>query len=232
VALFDSLLALQQLDLQIDGAVKQVTLLKTMIADDHVVKEAIQRHQRQAHQLRDHQLRQRELEGEIATVTETITKDERRLYGPHVTDTKMAAAVEREIVHARQQRSEREDLLLVEMEEVDRLTGEEVSLRETVRQSQTKRASDVTDWSQQLQQVEAQVEQLRADRTQKAATVPGPALAQYERLRKSKGGRAVSELQGNVCSACRVTLSTTTVQRARVSMQFCDNCGRVLYANR
>ena len=56
-------------------------------------------------------------------------------------------------------------------------------------------------------------------------------LKEYERLRKRKGGVAVSALEGENCATCNVKLPTGTVSavRAQGRLTYCPSCGRILY---
>jgi predicted nucleic acid-binding Zn-ribbon protein len=54
----------------------------------------------------------------------------------------------------------------------------------------------------------------------------------YERLFRSKAGRAVVPLDGNHCSGCHMTVTPATLRDAKVgtSIVSCEQCGRIVYA--
>jgi predicted nucleic acid-binding Zn-ribbon protein len=53
----------------------------------------------------------------------------------------------------------------------------------------------------------------------------------YEKLFRSKMGRAVVPLEGNHCSGCHMTVTPATLRDARVgaSVVSCEQCGRIIY---
>ena len=61
--------------------------------------------------------------------------------------------------------------------------------------------------------------------------VPAAFLRAYDHLRPRTRGRAVAELDGDVCSACRVQAPPSKLEDARFSdeLVYCGNCGRLLW---
>jgi uncharacterized protein len=57
-------------------------------------------------------------------------------------------------------------------------------------------------------------------------------LELYERLFRSKAGRAVVPLDGNHCSGCHMTVTPATLRDAKVgtSVVSCEQCGRIVYS--
>jgi predicted nucleic acid-binding Zn-ribbon protein len=54
----------------------------------------------------------------------------------------------------------------------------------------------------------------------------------YEKLFRSKAGRAVVPLDGNHCSGCHMTVTPATLRDAKVGTKVvsCEQCGRIVYA--
>ena len=53
----------------------------------------------------------------------------------------------------------------------------------------------------------------------------------YEKLFRSKAGRAIVPLEGNHCSGCHMTVTPATLRDAKVGGQVvsCEQCGRIVY---
>jgi len=53
----------------------------------------------------------------------------------------------------------------------------------------------------------------------------------YEKLFRSKAGRAIVPLEGNHCSGCHMTVTPTTLRDAKLgaSVVSCEQCGRIVY---
>jgi len=54
-------------------------------------------------------------------------------------------------------------------------------------------------------------------------------LAEYERIRKRYGSRAVVQVVSEFCSGCYVKLPSEMTSRKRSEVMTCPNCGRILY---
>jgi predicted nucleic acid-binding Zn-ribbon protein len=53
----------------------------------------------------------------------------------------------------------------------------------------------------------------------------------YEKLFRSKAGRAIVPLEGNHCSGCHMTVTPATLRDAKVGAKVvsCEQCGRIVY---
>jgi len=54
-------------------------------------------------------------------------------------------------------------------------------------------------------------------------------LARYEQLKLRYSEDAVMELDGNICTGCRISLPKNQVDRLKRGVVSCDHCGRFLY---
>ena len=72
---------------------------------------------------------------------------------------------------------------------------------------------------------------LETKRVKAAAQVPPADLVTYETIRRQKGGTAVAIVQQRTCQSCRVGLTPSQEQRARIGNDpvLCHSCGRILY---
>jgi len=54
----------------------------------------------------------------------------------------------------------------------------------------------------------------------------------YEKLFRSKAGRAIVPLEGNHCSGCHMTVTPATLRDAKVGARVvsCEQCGRIVYS--
>ena len=79
-------------------------------------------------------------------------------------------------------------------------------------------------------------ERLAAERTRQAAarhTAPAGILHTYDTLRPRRGGRAMARLDGDACAVCLVAVSPSRTAAAAhdgEELAFCENCGRILWA--
>ena len=78
---------------------------------------------------------------------------------------------------------------------------------------------------------DAWLQELEADRTKLATTVPEDVAELYRRLFVKKGDAAVVPLEHEVCGGCRLKVPTQTVADVRAEQKVvqCPQCGRILY---
>lgn len=132
---------------------------------------------------------------------------------------------ERELV------SKLEEEALLKMEEQDRHRAERGALLDELKEAEE-------DLRQKQAQVEAtagelggQIAQLHQQRAGFVAGVERDDLEIYERVRRSKRGRALAPVTGSVCGACFVSLPPQLINLSLVgkSIVQCVSCGRILY---
>jgi predicted nucleic acid-binding Zn-ribbon protein len=77
------------------------------------------------------------------------------------------------------------------------------------------------------------VSELQAERKADAATMSPQGATAYERIRKARGGVAVSEAVDGRCSQCHMSLRPQFMQELKRSeeIRMCESCGRILYWN-
>jgi predicted nucleic acid-binding Zn-ribbon protein len=77
------------------------------------------------------------------------------------------------------------------------------------------------------------LEELQAERKQLESQLSGSTYSQYERIRKARGGVAVSEALDGRCSVCNMALRLQFLQDLKRSdkLMQCESCGRILYYN-
>jgi predicted nucleic acid-binding Zn-ribbon protein len=54
-------------------------------------------------------------------------------------------------------------------------------------------------------------------------------LARYEQLKLRYSEEAVMEMDGNICTGCRISLPKNQVDKLKRGVVSCDHCGRFLY---
>lgn len=80
---------------------------------------------------------------------------------------------------------------------------------------------------------EKKLAELQAERASLTVTIPAPALAAYDRIRK-KTPVAVAEAVDGACSACHMAIRPQFLQELKAGnggIMFCENCKRILYYN-
>lgn len=221
--------ALQQLDLEIERATAETEALQRSLAADPAAT-AQAADTRSARTARAAGEKVRAAEETLAETRERLARQEGRLYAGQV-GAKDIAKAQAEIEHLRGLIATQEDALLALMLEAEAAQATAEARHQELARAVEAREHEHADAATKLEQASARVERLRGERGAQAQRCAPTLLDTYERLRRSHAGRAVAEVQGGVCSGCRVTLTPAALQRARTStsLPLCDNCGRILH---
>jgi predicted nucleic acid-binding Zn-ribbon protein len=224
-----ALWALQQLDVEVDRLVIEAESLARALANDVTRDDRLALHQGMKRAAAAASAA-REAEAALAETQERLKRQEARLYGGSA-GPKELGALQQEIAHLQATRMTQEEsalaALMASEEAQAAVTPLERALARTQREQEVERGRLTTRQSE----LDASLAELRARRAQQAQTLGEGALARYEGLRRSRAGKAVAEVRGGVCQACRVSIQPATLQRARAAAELvtCGNCGRILY---
>jgi predicted nucleic acid-binding Zn-ribbon protein len=222
---------LQELDLRIAADGARLNAEQAKIQEPPAVRQARAAIQAAEQQIAGLQKELRSTEQEVESVSSKKTAVHNKLYGGAVTVPRELAALETEeaaLAKTLAQLEDRELELMAAAEDAEKaLAAANASLQQAL---DTWRAEG-QEAHQHIDALQAELDKLRTERAELAGQVSPALLATYERLRPRKGGRAVALVQDNRCLACRVSLPSGDVQRARGAdpPHTCENCGRLLY---
>jgi predicted nucleic acid-binding Zn-ribbon protein len=223
---------LQRLDLDLERTVAEAEALRHALATDRTAP-ARSRVARAGRAAETSAGQVRAAETTLAETRERLKRQETRLYGGQVSAKDISRA-EQEIAHLKELVAAQEDTLLAAMLAAEEDQGAVTERRRALAEEERLGEAERREASAKLEQTSARLAALHAQRDAQASRVASTSpelLARYEAIRRSHGGRAVAEVRGGVCSACRVTLTAAALQRARLvaELPLCDNCGRILY---
>ncbi len=226
-----ALVALQQVDSELERTGHEVAATKAALGNERVVQEA---RARAAKAVKSEQATRDELNAAEKALTETerrIAMNEHRITSGAITTQRDLTAVEHELAFLRQARSEHDERVLLAMEASDRATEEVRMTAERLAQIQAERAAEIIRLQEQLEAAQAHFQDLTRQRPIAAQAVEPALLARYEGIRKVRD-RAVVAAHNGVCQGCRVNLLPIATQRLRGNtpeLVTCGNCGRILY---
>jgi predicted nucleic acid-binding Zn-ribbon protein len=226
-----TLIGLQAVDSRIGTLEADAARLPKEIAAIHAAVEAAQKEVEQTRARLDAARKaQRAKEKDLEVVQAKRSKTEGRLY--EVKTNKEYSAVLIEIEEIKQEKARMEEEVLVLMESQERLTGDIREAEARLKQREAEGRSQEAAAREQLRGVEADLAGARTERKELAGRLPGPILADYDRILRARGGVALAPVvKPNFCGACRMTITPQRLQelRAQTSVIPCESCGRYLY---
>ena len=165
---------------------------------------------------------------EISTLSEKIASEQIKVAA--TTDHRTAQSITREMdgLRRRQDKLEMESLQL--MERIDKAREQIVKIEDALSQLADKDVALVERFKKVGGALQTDIRALENSRKEVAASLPPKLLADYERTRESKGGVAVGRLEGDQCSACRMTLPMERVREleAGPDVAMCPQCRRMI----
>jgi len=126
---------------------------------------------------------------------------------------------------------EMEDEALQLMNEIEETVAQHQQERENLSVRETDLGVGIAKIDVHIAQVQQELAALEDRRMQLIAALPPHTVQQYEHLH-AKFDDPVVQIGNGTCGGCKLTVSGTTVERARDSMEIvtCENCSRILYA--
>jgi len=235
VTVFEQLLALQDLDLRIHQLRHRRANLPELAAIEANAAEQAALVAARAEVAAAHKelvRRQHLLEDEIAQVTSRAAAHEANLYSGTVTNPRELQAMQDDIdsLHRRQRTLEDQDLEI--MEELEPLAAQLADM-DAAGQSLVVAASALQSALEQAaSEIDAELIEVTATRSDAAAGIDDGAVAEYEQLRVQLGGIAIARLVGNACGGCHLSLPAVELDRIRRldpdTQVVCEECGRIL----
>jgi predicted nucleic acid-binding Zn-ribbon protein len=226
-----SLLELQRLDLEILYGQKQLEELpeKQAILDIR-------------HKLRDvsalrhkAELLVRKLESDLkahqdAISSLTVKIDEEQAKVMSTADHRQIASLTREMDGLRRRRDKLEMESLGLMDRVEKATSQAATIDAAIVQLTEKEAAAIAKYRSLGGALQNATAGLEAERQKLAKSMAGSLLQDYESLRDSKGSVGVGRLDGDTCSACRMSLPVERVRELNdgPDVAICPHCHRLI----
>ncbi len=223
---------LQLLDSELDQTNQELAQVRAALGESKALKQARAAVETAEQELRQARTAQQNLDLEVSGLADKIAQQEKLLYGGKPISPKEAANLQGEVASLKRWYQKREELLLEAM-----VATEEADTK--LNQARANLATVQADWSagqSELTQKQAVLEnklaELQNRRPLVTERIEATDLADYEKLRPKRGGRAVAVVKNGVCQGCGVGVSSRKVQaaRAETELNYCSTCGRILYA--
>ncbi len=171
----------------------------------------------------------RDAEAELEDVTSKIKAANDQLYGGRVTNSKELSNLQHEVNTLKDLSDRKETKALEIMDQVE-------AAEKTVATATTDYQKLEADWQQTQKQLETDIALLQktiADLTEKrgslSAQIESTAVSLYDRIRQQKK-QAVAKVEQGICRACSISISSSTLQKARGGQPVqCGSCGRILF---
>jgi predicted nucleic acid-binding Zn-ribbon protein len=224
------LLGLQEIDLLRDKNRAQLADIDARLIETEELIAARQAVEDAAADLDALRKDQRAIETQIADLDAKINPLEKKLYGGSVRNPKELSDLQKESEILKAQRSKIEDRGLEYVEAVESAEADLKAARAALAAIEASWKDEQAGLRNARLRIERDDEQLTTERNRRATGVQPVTLAEYEKNRHARQGRAVARIERGTCSGCRISLPTNLVQkvRAATSLIQCPSCERIL----
>ena len=175
---------------------------------------------------------QKDLEEQIAGVNERRQVVEQRMYASTSSSGRDLQAMQDEVRHLTERRSELEELELVSMLEQDPIDAKLAALAERTAPLETQAVELRRQVAEAQVEIDAALGEATSARAAEAASLPPALAARYETLRARLKGTGAARLVRNRCAGCHLELSSGEVEKIRAlppgELTTCEQCGRLL----
>ena len=175
------------------------------------------------------EIERKNLELDVGTRTESIARLKTQQYQTRKNEE--FRAIGHEIERYENEIRKLEDQELELMIEADRIKGEVEAADKNSRATKESVSRQLGDLETKSKALDAQQQNLEAERQKLAALIDDDLLDQFERLFNSKGDAAIVAVQHGVCTGCHMRVTTATASRVKAGKELvsCEQCGRILY---
>ena len=175
---------------------------------------------------------QKELEEQIAGVSARREVVEKHMYAATSSSGRDLQAMNEEVRHLTERRSELEELELVAMLEQDPIDAELAALHERADPLEAQAADLRQTVAEGQVEIDAALAEAIRSRAAEAALLPTTLADRYEALRSRLKGTGAARLVGSHCDGCHLELSSVEVEKIRAlppdEVATCEQCGRIL----
>jgi uncharacterized protein len=165
---------------------------------------------------------------EIAMLGAKIAGEQEKVMA--TTDHRAVQSITREMdgLRRRQDKMEMESLQL--MERIDKAKGQTAKIDEALKQLSEKDGALCARFKQVGGALQTEIAGMEKRRAETAASISPATLSRYEQIRESRGGVGVGRLDGDACTACRMSLPTERVRELEGGddVGLCPQCRRLI----
>ncbi len=221
---------LEELDTAIESDEATFAANQARIGDRDILDRAQQQVQAARDTLAELKKQHRAAEAEVDDLLAKIASDEGKLYSGSIMSPKELSSLQKEISLQKERGDELENKALVIIEQVEKQEQNVVRLEASMSKLEQDWQSEQEKLKAENGQIETRLKELKKKRAETARQIEPETLEQYEFIRKRKKP-AVARVEKGICQSCRVSPSSSALQRARSGQPVLCSCGRLLYVS-
>ncbi len=224
------LLDLQDIDSTIDRLNRRLAEIRAALHETDEISAARSALRAAEESVTRNRAQRKDLEVADAALEKRMKEAEQRLYSGVVKNPKELLDLQHDITASKRQKDLLDDQLFAAMVALEEAEAGLKACSDTLIAVEAEWRVSQGDLASELAQLEQELTERTVEQAEARAKLSAPDLAQYDQLRRRKGGVAVVEMEGSVCGACGVRVSAHILQQLGQADQLarCGNCERIL----
>ncbi|OGO24848.1 MAG: hypothetical protein A2144_04040 [Chloroflexi bacterium RBG_16_50_9] len=229
MAVVKQLYQLQELDLEIEAEEQALNQKNSQLGERQALDSAQNQLTSERKHLEELKRQQHSTEWELDDLMSKITTAEKQLYGGKINNPKELASLQQEINIMKSRSDQIETKALEIIDRVEAAEKKVVAANIEFRKIEDEWNRQQKQLSEDIAKIGNQQDDLKQKRQQLSEEIDASAVSLYEKLRKQKRP-PVAKVEQGICRGCRISLSSSELQRARGGNAVqCGSCGRILF---
>lgn len=223
---------LQKLDIGITNLIHLISVIKVKINNRAFFQSVAMELDQAIKKLNDEQFESDAIESKLSTKRIKLAQSESSLYSGKIQNPKELQDLQVEIASLKKAITILEDSQIEHWEKIEILTAIKTEKNNALEKVKMEDSLEIQRMESEISQLLNEQQRLLLEKKGVTSQISSSFLATYEKLVISKKGIAVSEIVDECCDSCGTTLTPSDCQHAKnhAIIQFCSNCGRILYA--
>ena len=171
-------------------------------------------------------------EGDVDQVRARAERDQQRLDAGQVSSPKELEGLQHEITTLGNRQGDLEEVVLEIMERLESSQSRSSELSAQQESARARVAALTASRDTTTGEIDAETENLQAQRATQAGSLAEDLVALYEKIREQQGGVGAAELRQRRCGGCRLELNNVEINELRDAdpdeVMRCDECRRIL----
>ena len=229
MSLTGQLYRLQQLDLELQKKLQELSEANHELSDNTALVAAESKLSSHKEQLEDVSKQQKNSEWELEDVQDKIRQIDSKLYSGTTKDPKELVNFEKEVKSLKSQIKPKEDALLGLMSQMEEIEADAKTTIEEIERLKQEWEQKQETFGRRKSEIETLLAKLKEDRVALAQQLDSEVLNTYERIRLSRG-QAVAKVERGECQGCHIAVPTSQWQKIKAGdLIQCNSCSRILY---
>lgn len=171
------------------------------------------------------------IEDKIKATRIKMQQSEGSLYGGKIQNPKELQDLQNEIAILKKQIAEFEEREFDQMVLTEDITTQENDAMHRLELFEQKKEEAKVILTAEIKNLEQAISRVSPEKSALTTGLDQTSLEIYLKLRKTKSGIAVTQVEENACEKCGAEITQAEWQKARITQElcFCSTCGRIIY---